>query len=341
VSQWRLAFIFSMSKPRHPPVWVKLQLSNNNELTDIPLDDKLLGNVWGGIFFHPAFVSISAKILGLNGSPQYLFADGKAILALNLITHKRPVRVSTLPNLYQYFGILPINSEIFGKGNILEVDNVFDRFLDYAYFSLTPEINAQIGNFAGWRTNKIANLILDKDGILNWGSDFLYMVRKQIKKARNNQIEIAEIDYFPKNIWKKSFERKGLKTPLSPEKLEQWCQALLRENSLKIFAAKINGEILAFRGQLIQNKFAYDWVAGSNPEFNTTGGNQLLMAEIGDYLRAHNIILWDLLGGQIKGIADFKRSFGAKDIFHYHISKCFSLTGNIYNILRKVRHGWR
>jgi CelD/BcsL family acetyltransferase involved in cellulose biosynthesis len=107
---------------------------------------------------------------------------------------------------------------------------------------------------------------------------------------------------------------------------------------LRIYIAKTNGDPIAFRGQLLQGEFAYDWIAGSDPEFHATGANQLLMAEIGHELAGGGIKIWDLVGGQIKSIADFKRSFGAREFYHYQAYKSFNIRGKIFGVMRKLKN---
>jgi hypothetical protein len=202
-------------------------------------------------------------------------------------------------------------------------------------------MNAFAESLTGWQKVKTLNLYCDRDILERWGNDFLYMVKKQIKKAERNNISIESIAEIPLDIWKKAFERKYLVTPVSPERLSGWCRQLIAKSLLKVFAAKIEGRVVAFRAQLLQGEYAYDWVAGSDPEFNIMGINQLLMAEIGDFLRNRSVKIWDMVGGQIRGIAEFKRSFGAKDINHYHVVKCFNARGALFQILRKIKNAAR
>lgn len=262
------------------------------------------------------------------------------IAVANSIARHRPLKISTLPLLFQYYGLLMLDEE-----NIAMAGSAFDYYfhknLDYAYFSLPPYMNEFAESLTDWQRIKVLNLFCDREILSRWGTDFLYMVKKQIKKAKRNGIIVERIDNIPMEIWRKAFERKYLATPIHSEQLARWSRQLIDKSLLNVYAAKIEGRAIAFRAELMQGKFAYDWIAGSDPEFNIMGVNQILMAEIGDYLRERNIKIWDLVGGQIKGVAEFKRSFGARDIYHYHISKSYNAKGSLYHFLREIRNGIR
>ena len=152
-------------------------------------------------------------------------------------------------------------------------------------------------------------------------------------------MRIEQCESLPQELWSLAYTRRGLKPPLEPLALARWCERLLTNSMLKLYVAKMNDSPIAFRGQLLQGEFAYDWIAGSDPEFHATGANQLLMAEIGHELAGMNIKTWDLVGGQIKSIADFKKSFGAKELYHYQAYKSFNIKGKIFRVMRKLKNG--
>jgi hypothetical protein len=97
---------------------------------------------------------------------------------------------------------------------------------------------------------------------------------------------------------------------------------------------------VAFRGELLYGRFAYDWIAGSDPEYHPTGANQLLMAEIGREFSSLNLEAWDLVGGGgLNSISEFKKSFGAREIAYCQTYRSFGIKGRLFERLRKMRHG--
>ena len=66
----------------------------------------------------------------------------------------------------------------------------------------------------------------------------------------------------------------------------------------------------------------------------------MLVLKIGDSLYRKGIKSWDLLGGDIKSIGDFKKSFGSMPKKHVQLEKCFNLKGRIYRKLMKMKAGF-
>ena len=172
-----------------------------------------------------------------------------------------------------------------------------------------------------------------------WGQGFKDDVKNKIRKASREKIEIARTDRFPKQLWETAYSRHGISPPIDPASLERWCQALVASSLLRIYVAKLDGAEIAFRGELLFGDYGYDWIAGSDPSFHSNGANQLLMAEIGRELSVLGLSAWDLVGGEIPSIADFKRSFGADEIPYFQASCAFGFKGKTFEWLRRLRHG--
>jgi len=63
------------------------------------------------------------------------------------------------------------------------------------------------------------------------------------------------------------------------------------------------------------------------------------MAEIGNEMTGLNLRAWDLVGGQVNTIDDFKKSFGAEDVGYLHAIKAFNVKGRMFAMLRNLRNG--
>ena len=152
-------------------------------------------------------------------------------------------------------------------------------------------------------------------------------------------MEIGRSGCLPAELWEKAYGRRGLGPPIAPHLLDRWVRALMDASLLQIFSARIGGVTIAFRGELILGDFAYDWIAGSDPAHHSSGANQLLMAEIRRELAGLNLKAWDLVKGKVASIADYKRSFGAKDIPYYQACRSYGAKGKAFEIMRSIRHG--
>ena len=315
-----------------------MRSSNRISFSDHLLSDSRLERSWGGVFSHPAFIEPARKILRLDGNPGYITCDENQVGAINLLRGKRPpFRIASLPLLFQYFG--PI---FFNLPQTISILGALDEYLsnscDFAYLSFPPDIGS-VDELTNWKIIPNVTLVLKEDGLRRWGTDFKDDVKNKIRKAGREKVEIVESNHLPRELWKTAYTRRAMKPPISSEALGIWCEKLMNASLLRIFVARIGGEDIAFRGELIYGKFAYDWIAGSSPVFHSSGANQLLMAEIGKELSTLGISIWDMVGGEIPSIADFKRSFGAVDVQYFQASRAFGIKGRAYELLRKIRHG--
>jgi hypothetical protein len=120
----------------------------------------------------------------------------------------------------------------------------------------------------GWKISKAVTLALDGAQLAEWGNQFRDDVRNKINKANRNKVRIERMNSLNEELWESSFSRKGLRPPIKPSKLKGWCSALLENSLLRIYAAIIDDSAVAFRGQLIYGGFAYDWIAGSDPDYH-------------------------------------------------------------------------
>lgn len=332
--------MFSWSDRKPPRVPANLLLLNKIEIDRYSSEITLIEGAWGGIFYYPHFVEPAARALNLRGGTCLLESDGNIICALNLLLQNRSlVRAATVPLLFQYFGPLPIGGS-FDLKAMESVDRHISTICDFAYFSLPPSLDREFVFPRGWRSTPTVTLALGERDLAAWGSGFRDDVRNKIRKAKRERVHVETSETLPEKLWMLAYRRRGISLPLSPGDLRQWCSELTGESLLKLYVAKCDDVPVAFRGELLQGQFAYDWIAGSDPDYHASGANQLLMAEIGDNLKSRDIKTWDLVGGQIKSIAEFKKSFGAREVTHHQAYKSLNVKGGIFGIARKMKNAW-
>lgn len=303
-------------------------------------DEPRLREIWGGVFYHPVFVAGAAEALGLKDRSRYMVRDGKQIGIANLLTRNRLGIISaTLPLLFQYYGPLYFGCDSF-EMELPEQDRAISSVCDFAHFSFPPDMEmARLPSQKSWRLISKSTPIVDSEGLRRWGNEFRDDVKNKVRKAARANVLISKSDRLPSALWASAYERKGLKPPIAPSALERWCAALIEQQLLGIYIARIEGTSVAFRGQLIYGDFAYDWLAGSDPEYHASGANQLLMSEVGKELATLGLKAWDLVGAEIKPIANFKLSFGAREMKYYQAWRGFGIKGKLYQMMRDMRHG--
>lgn len=316
--------------------------SDKITLSKAPADNPSLKKIWGGIFYHPIFVDAAAKTLNLKGQSSNISVEGNSIGAFNLLFRERfGLRTATTPLLFQYFGPVFFDN---GAPDIVEntganLKEYFSSNFDFVYFSLPPNSHLSLTFIEQFHHEKALTPVLYCDDLKKWGAGFRDDVKNKINKAKKERVQIITADSLPQKLWEVTFARRGVTPPIKPLLLAEWCRTLIRDSLLRIFVAQIDGTPVAFRGELIYGDYAYDWIAGSDPAYHASGANQYLMAEIGRELSTKNLTVWDMVGANIKSIADFKKSFGAREVEHLHIYRSFSFKGQIFNILRNIRHG--
>jgi len=314
-----------------------LRSSSRITFSETAPEGNKLSSIWGGVFYHPLFVSYGAKYLGLDGKTATIEYEDLELGASNILFQRRSgVRAATIPLLFQYFG--PVFYDSGMEGNFLEsVMEYYEKNCDYIFLSFPPEFNS-VDKLSGWKIHKAVTLALDCSRLDEWGNNFRDDVKNKINKAKRNNVRIERMNSLNQKLWELSFSRKGLRPPIKPSDLKGWCAALMENSLLRVYAAIVDNKEIALRGQLVFGGFAYDWIAGSDPDYHYLGANQLLMAEIGSDLRKDGISIWDLVDARIPGIAEFKKSFGAVKYYHWQASKAVRIRGKMFEALRRIKN---
>jgi lipid II:glycine glycyltransferase (peptidoglycan interpeptide bridge formation enzyme) len=315
-----------------------LRLSNNINVAPVNKPHQDLEKVWGGIYHHPEFLKTAAKYLNLQNNARCFSIDDKLIVSLNLLSQNRPyITATTIPMMFQYFGPLFVN-HTFESTYINTVLRYIKSEFDFSYICFSPEFSSIQYLQSDWNINKRITLALPEDEIINWGNGFNRNVKRNIKQAKKENVIVEESKDIPVSIWEKTFKRRNLILPVGSDELQKWFDGLFEAGLSKMYVAKIDNSPVAFRIQLFYGDFAYDWAAGSNPEYHNTGANHFLMSEIGDDISKRKIKMWDLIDARIESVAAFKKSFGAREYYHWEAYSAFNIKGRIFKLARNFRN---
>ena len=295
----------------------------------------------GSVFYHPQFLQIAADILNLELRPAAFFMDDRLVGIANFMLNRRyGVNNYLIPKLFQYYGPATLDENI---DLLPAVNSYFKGEADSVLMSLLPwEINRP--NYQGWHTYQRLTYCLPPNSFENLRQNCFDDVKNKLNKASKAGLEFASsVDFSDEiyTIYEASFSRQRLKPPLKRPSLLNWVHSLTAYGLAFTGVAQQKGIPVAFRTQLIYGKYSYDWLAGALPEANQTGANQFLVLKIGEHLFNKGIANWDLLGGDIKSIGDFKRSFGSIPKPHIQLEKNYSLKGRIYRMLMKFKGRYR
>ena len=291
----------------------------------------------GSIFYHSDFLTTASKILNLKFQPLLCISNEELTGIANTFTANRfNVKTAFIPNLFQYYGPITLKPD----ERIFEyIDEAIKTEADAAIFSLTPE-ECLKSSHPGWQKQDRLTYYLIPGNFENMKSRCSGDVKNKINKAIKADVKVMQSDKFPYEIYNSSFERKGMKPPVERQKIINWVEKMMELHLAETFLAVVDDKPVAFRTELILGKYAYDWLAGAIIKYSSIGVNQMLVLKIGDTLYHKGIKSWDLLGGDIKSIGDFKKSFGSISKKHVQLEKCFNLKGKIYHKLMKMKAGF-
>jgi len=168
-------------------------------------------------------------------------------------------------------------------------------------------------------------------------------VRKQIAKARRENVQIVESDNLVDllRMLEMSYGRRGRKVPFGQSYLETIFKRLAREGLARLFYAKNDeGEILSGRIVLESFNVVYDWVAGADPAYYESGATSFLLYTLIEESRKDHDV-FDLMGANTPSVAVFKSNFGGQITPYYLTSKVGSVRGGLALLGTKILRRWR
>jgi hypothetical protein len=288
----------------------------------------------GSIFYHPHFLQVASIQLELQFRPLLFYQQGELCGIANLLAREKlNVKSASIPQFFQYFGLRSIGDR---AGLFKAFERELAKIYDLAVLSLTPE-ESQNDIYSGWKKRKRLTYILRPGRFEIMTESCSRTVKKKVRRALKKGITITKVADFPYGLYSLTFKRRGKRPPAARTRLIAWISALAKSGLAETYLASVGDKQIAFRTQLVWADSAYDWLAGADPAFLDTGVNQLLTLKIGEFLADKGIAHWDLLGGDLAGIGQFKRSFGSLAVPHLQIEKNFTSKGKLYRGLMKLR----
>ena len=162
---------------------------------------------------------------------------------------------------------------------------------------------------------------------------------------RNNKIKKAEklvqvrtdlsIKVFY-DVQKMTFDRQGKDFVIPLSFMEKFDEAVIKNKAgQKFFAVDAEDRVHAVAYLIWDGHTAYHLLEGGNPELRNSGANILLIWETIKYAKEIlGLNRYDFQGSMIPGVEQVRRSFGAKPIPYFQISKDYS---TLYRLLKAIR----
>jgi len=248
------------------------------------------------------------------------------------IVKRRGMRIITMPKLTQTMGPWLRPSSAKYANQLAEQKDLMTALIEKlpAFACFSQNFHYSITNWLpfywqGFSQTTRYTYVLEEISVTSriWDG-MLPKIRTDIKKAQNRfGLKVCTdlgIDTFL-TINEKTFSKQGMQLPYSKNFVKRLDKACKEHNARKIFFAKdSDGRIHAAVYIVWDENSAYYLMGGSDPKLRNSGANSLCMWEAIKF--ASTVTQkFDFEGSMIEPVERFFRSFGAKQVPYFHITK--------------------
>ncbi len=300
---------------------------------DLALWDAFIKSSPQGTFFHTTtWTELIAATFGRRLNRCFCLRNDQPVGGFTYLDQKK-----LFWNLVTPTPLFPFNAPVFYQpqdekyqktiSRYLEISIEFDRFLRkrYDYWVLdTPamdtDLRAHIWQGAAVEPRYTYLVPLDEKG--DRTENYNQTIRKKLRQADQNKVvveETADISIIA-NLYQKSYLRHGLHPLLSKEMLTRFLHGANDLPQVKIYTARANGNINAFRVVLADMDTVYDLLAGSDDDSGISSA-YLVHHILGQFEQTHR--KFDFMGADHPWIEQFKRGFGGR------LVQGFRITGHV------------
>lgn len=275
----------------------------------------------GNFFYTSDWLNAVKKSTGRNFSILALAENSRIRIGLVFLENNRFGLKLVTPHT-----LLPVNGILTDKRNDEKSHRYYSKYLDFTRSMadyLKKNYNYCRLNFdgdfkdlrsfqwQGFQLNPTYTYRISGETEQDLQNNFNQSLRKKIKSARKSEIKMIELDDITAfcDLYENSYKRHGIKPPLSIKDLIGFLKIIKSQESMHIFGAVHQGNLLAARVMLIYQNKITDFLAGSTDP-QGTASSYLLSEILGTYIpRGYK---FDFMGADHPEIEKFKRSFGGK-----------------------------
>lgn len=236
------------------------------------------------------------------------------------------------PENQKYTNKLSYEKKIFNK--LITNLPKFDKFSQNFHHSITNWIPFYWKGFK--QTTLYTYIIYDLSNLDSVFNNFKENVRRSIRKAKKNKIEIItsnDIENFYE-LNKMTFIRQNKTIPYSFDFVNRIDRICKEKNCRKIFFAIDQKKRIHAAIYIVWDKnSAYYLMGGSNPKLRNSGANSLTMWAAIQFISTINKS-FNFEGSMIEPVEKFFRSFGSIHVPYFNISKTNSKLLKIRNFLK-------
>lgn len=282
------------------------------------------------IFFQPWWLDIVCE---RNGWNVLLYKENKEILAVlpYKIEKKIGFSIIKMPILTPRLGIYMKNileKNIYKKISFEKkvYTNLINQLENFSYFNqnFIPSFNNWLPFYwKGFNQTTKYTYVLSNNNIENIFMEIQGNITRRIKKLIKNEVSIIESDdietFYKLN--QLTFKNKGKKVPYSLDFIKKLYNECIKREQIKLIFVKNNSNDIMAGGIFISdNKNIYYLMGTTDNKYQNISPMNLVLFE-GIKIAISQKKNFDFEGSMIEGIEKYFRSFGAKQIQYFNISK--------------------
>lgn len=216
------------------------------------------------------------------------------------------------------------------------INRLKSEYSNSSHLLLPSTLDVRPWIWTGWKAIPHYTYILD----LNRELRLSHAIRKQVNKGNRSGFTL-EVDWSLDafwNIFSKTQRRQNFAIDMGKI---QFCKLanLLHESGITkmITALSPDKNPIASRIEIFlpESDTCYDWVAGSDPDYLTTGVNPWLMVRVIGIMNEQGFNKWDLCGAGFETIARFKGEFGGELTLYFQIDSPLSPFKKAWQTLKR------
>ena len=308
-------------KPEEYPVWEDFVDKNEN------------GTIFHHYYWYEFIVSASSRTdLSILGC----FIGGRLVAGTILAVRKRGfLKFMVAPFATPFYGILIEEREtkfLSKKENyrlriIREFLKVLHRECHFIGLSFTPGFMDIRGfsweKYAGQVFYTYRTELSDPGKVYD---AFLPALKRQIKKGEKLSYEVKtslEDDHLKAiyDLILKSYRRQDHPFRFSFGQIKKILEIEEIRQKVRLFSIWLDNKPVSSMIIMVDKACSYYWLAGSDPEYFSSGLNQVLMWKVLQDLAQSGVGCFDFVGANTETITRYKSSFNFELIPFYHVSK--------------------
>lgn len=270
------------------------------------------------VFHRRAWLDVIGAVSGAQCRLYRIERSGDLIGAAPLFTFRRgPFRIAAAPPpqaAAPYLG--PLVEDALAV-EALEAMSAEARRVGAAYFEARLDHEIAGGAAAGFECESRSTYVLDlrpgPDAL--WNGSLNSGCRRAVRKAQSSEVVVEEVELesFVARYYEMAasvFAKWNRKPPLSLSDYERMARVQKDGQCVKVFAARLAGEIVA-AGVFPYGDGAVYYLDGvSDPAGQGARPNNLLHWEVIQWAYRNGLERYDMVGAGISGVARFKETFG-------------------------------